>query len=57
MRILPKLKIFKELRIMKVVVPNAKEKRAKVVKGNKEEMTLATTFFTQWGLIYLLKME
>jgi hypothetical protein len=23
---------------MKVVVPNAREKRAKVVKGNKEEM-------------------
>jgi hypothetical protein len=35
-----------------------REKRAKVVKGNKEEMRLAIAkFFTQWGLIYLLKME
>jgi hypothetical protein len=42
---------------MKVVVPNPREKRAKVVKGNKEAMRLATKFFTQWGLIYLLKME
>jgi hypothetical protein len=36
---------------MKVVVPNAREKRAKVVKGNKEEMRPTTKFFTQWKLI------
>jgi hypothetical protein len=27
------------------------KKRAKVVKGNKEEMRPATKFFTQWKLI------
>jgi hypothetical protein len=34
---------------MKVVVPNPREKRAKVVKGNKEEMRLAIANFSHSG--------
>jgi hypothetical protein len=35
---------------MKVVVPNPREKRAKVVKGNKEEMRLAIAIFHTVGV-------